>query len=168
MYRSIADFEQFWQMETAKTVQLFRNLTDESLSQRIAEGHETLGGLAWHLAVATSTMLSQTGLEIPGPGRGDPVPSSAAEITAAYERAAAAVPVQVAAAWTDDGLPEAVPFYGRTAPRGIILQVLILHQTHHRGQMTVLMRQAGLRVPGMYGPSKEEWEAMSAAAATAP
>jgi uncharacterized damage-inducible protein DinB len=24
--------------------------------------------------------------------------------------------------------------------------------------MTVLMRQAGLRVPGIYGPAKEEWE----------
>jgi uncharacterized damage-inducible protein DinB len=23
--------------------------------------------------------------------------------------------------------------------------------------MTVLMRQAGLRVPGVYGPSQEEW-----------
>ncbi|MCK4657684.1 MAG: hypothetical protein KAT85_11650, partial [candidate division Zixibacteria bacterium] len=29
---------------------------------------------------------------------------------------------------------------------------------HHRGQMTVLMRQAGLKVPGVYGPSMEEWE----------
>jgi uncharacterized damage-inducible protein DinB len=26
--------------------------------------------------------------------------------------------------------------------------------------MTVLMRQAGIKVPGIYGPSKEEWEAM--------
>jgi uncharacterized damage-inducible protein DinB len=26
--------------------------------------------------------------------------------------------------------------------------------------MTVLMRQAGLPVPGLYGPSKEEWAAM--------
>jgi hypothetical protein len=26
--------------------------------------------------------------------------------------------------------------------------------------MTVLMRQAGLVIPGMYGPAKEEWLAM--------
>jgi uncharacterized damage-inducible protein DinB len=30
------------------------------------------------------------------------------------------------------------------------------HQAHHRGQMTVLMRQAGLTVPGVYGPAREE------------
>jgi hypothetical protein len=26
--------------------------------------------------------------------------------------------------------------------------------------MTVLMRQAGLKVPGFYGPAQEEWSAM--------
>ena len=35
--------------------------------------------------------------------------------------------------------------------------VLVTHQTHHRGQMTVLMRQAGLKVPDVYGPAKEGW-----------
>ena len=26
--------------------------------------------------------------------------------------------------------------------------------------MTVLMRQAGLRVPGIYGPAREDWSGM--------
>ena len=38
-----------------------------------------------------------------------------------------------------------------------VLAHLFLHQIHHRGQMTVLMRQAGLEVPGVYGPSRPEW-----------
>ena len=42
---------------------------------------------------------------------------------------------------------------------GLTLQVLVVHQAHHRGQMTVLMRQAGLEVPGVYGPSRQEWAA---------
>jgi uncharacterized damage-inducible protein DinB len=36
--------------------------------------------------------------------------------------------------------------------------MIIKHIIHHRGQMTVLMRQAGLKVPGVYGPAREEWE----------
>jgi uncharacterized damage-inducible protein DinB len=40
------------------------------------------------------------------------------------------------------------------------LQILIRHEIHHRAQMTVLMRQAGLKVPGIYGPSRDEWQAM--------
>ena len=39
------------------------------------------------------------------------------------------------------------------------LGFLLFHQTHHRGQMIVLMRQAGLNVPGIYGPAHEEWAA---------
>ena len=50
--------------------------------------------------------------------------------------------------------------YGEQWPRGLTLYALILHQTHHRAQMTVLMRQAGLVVPGVYGPNREETEKM--------
>jgi uncharacterized damage-inducible protein DinB len=50
--------------------------------------------------------------------------------------------------------------YGMTWTKGTVLVSLITHQAHHRGQMTVLMRQAGLKVPGVYGPAREEWAAM--------
>jgi uncharacterized damage-inducible protein DinB len=51
--------------------------------------------------------------------------------------------------------------YGEQWSRGAVLSALILHQVHHRAQMTVLMRQAGLKVPGLYGPAREEWAAMN-------
>jgi uncharacterized damage-inducible protein DinB len=41
--------------------------------------------------------------------------------------------------------------------KAFVLVSLLQHSCHHRGQMTVLMRQAGLKVPGVYGPAKEEW-----------
>jgi uncharacterized damage-inducible protein DinB len=50
-----------------------------------------------------------------------------------------------------------VEMYAERWRKGQVLSVLIRHQCHHRGQMTVLMRQAGLRVPGVSGPSREEW-----------
>ena len=63
--------------------------------------------------------------------------------------------------WTDASLDEEIPMYGQIWKKGNILSSLILHQAHHRGQITVLMRQAGLKVPGVYGPAKEEWAAMN-------
>jgi len=45
-------------------------------------------------------------------------------------------------------------------PKAVTLDLLIKHIIHHRGQMTVLMRQAGLNVPGVYGPSRDEWSQM--------
>jgi uncharacterized damage-inducible protein DinB len=71
---------------------------------------------------------------------------------------------EVTANWKDETLLETDSMYGETWPRGVTLFALIAHQAHHRGQMTVLMRQAGLRVPGVYGPAKEEWAAMGAPA----
>jgi uncharacterized damage-inducible protein DinB len=50
--------------------------------------------------------------------------------------------------------------YGETWKKGFTLYCMVSHQTHHRGQITVLMRQAGLKVHGVYGPAKEEWAEM--------
>jgi uncharacterized damage-inducible protein DinB len=50
--------------------------------------------------------------------------------------------------------------YGERWPRGATLLALVVHQTHHRGAMTVLMRQAGLAVPSIYGPNREQSEAI--------
>ena len=51
--------------------------------------------------------------------------------------------------WTDKDLATINDFFGRPMPNSIFLMTLINHQNHHRGQMTVLMRQAGLTVPGV-------------------
>ena len=61
--------------------------------------------------------------------------------------------------WTDEDLEVEDDMYGEMWARGKSLAAVVGHQTHHRGQMTVLMRQAGLTVPGVYGPAREEWAA---------
>lgn len=65
----------------------------------------------------------------------------------------------IKAQWTDKVLGEMKDMYGEQWSVRTILGILTAHQTHHRGQMTVLMRQAGLQVPGVYGPAREEWAA---------
>jgi len=162
MYRSLDDFAAAWTQETASTLKVFRSLTDASLAQPVVEGGRTLGFLAWHITCTLAEMGGHAGLAIEGPTEQTPdaVPAHAAEIVAQYERAAAQVVPAVRAAWTDAMLGELMPIYGEEWPRGLTLAILISHQTHHRGQMTVLMRQAGLPVPGVVGPSKDEWAAM--------
>ncbi|WHY79972.1 DinB family protein [Neobacillus sp. WH10] len=58
-------------------------------------------------------------------------------------------------AWAS--LTEEVNVFGRTMTKGDTLLLLVRHIIHHRWQMTVFMRQAGVRVPGIYGPTREEW-----------
>lgn len=47
--------------------------------------------------------------------------------------------------------------------KGHVLTSLELHQAHHRGQMTVLMRLLNNPIVGIYGPTREEVEAMNQA-----
>ena len=99
-------------------------------------------------------------LTLAGPGEHDPLPKSAAVIAAGYEAAAKSLLEAIQRGWSDETLQQADDMYGEQWKRGLTLVALISHQAHHRGQMTVLMRQAGLRVPGVYGPAHEDWASM--------
>ncbi|GKS13765.1 hypothetical protein YDYSY3_47650 [Paenibacillus chitinolyticus] len=59
--------------------------------------------------------------------------------------------------WTDDSLKHVQNAFGRMESNATIFMGLIKHIVHHRGQVTVLMRQAELPIPAVYGPSKEGW-----------
>ena len=159
MLRTIEDFQKDWVYEAEATTKILKALTDESLGQKVTPTGRSLGILAWHLATTLGEMLGQVGLKIDGPGQTEECPRSASAIAAAYEKAAKSVGEEVGKHWNDETLLQEDNMYGDTWKRGVTLFALIAHQAHHRGQMTVLMRQAGLPVPGVYGPSKEEWEA---------
>ena len=162
MLRKIEDFKKDWEYEADATGKILGALTDESLSQKVTPDGRSLGFLAWHLTQTLPEMLGNVGLKIDGPGHDQECPTSASEIASIYEKAAKSVTQEVTSNWNDDTLLQTDAMYGDTWARGVTLFALIAHQAHHRGQMTVLMRQAGLRVPGVYGPAKEEWAAMGA------
>ena|SRR5437868_100939 len=157
MYRSIADFQTDWGFEADKTLNIFRALTEESLAQKVTDDGRSLGFIAWHITVTLGEMLGQAGLKIDSPASGELALPPLAEMTAVYEKGAKLVSEEIGKAWQDAELGDEIPMYGMQWKKGMVLHALIAHQTHHRGQMTVLMRQAGLRVPGVYGPAKEEW-----------
>jgi len=158
MFRRVDDFLKAWEHERASTLKVLAVLTDASLAQAVTSEGRTLGRLAWHLATTPAEMMERTGLKVGGPSHESPPPKASAAILATYEAASKAVADGVAE-WTDATLAVQDEMYGEKWARGQTLQALIVHQAHHRGQMTVLMRQAGLNVPGVYGPSREEWTA---------
>ena len=164
MLRKIDDFVKGWQYEAESTGKILNALTDESLAQKVSPDGRNLGFLGWHLTQTLGEMLGLVGLKIDAPGHDQECPTRASEIASAYEKAAKSVTEEVKKNWTDETLEQTDEMYGETWARGLTLFYLMAHQTHHRGQMTVLMRQAGVPVPGVYGPSKEEWAAFGAPA----
>lgn len=160
MYRKVGDFLESWSYETEITAKLFSNLTDESLNRKVTESGRTLGFLAWHIVLTLGEMLGKVGLQIDCPPEEAAAPASAREITETFEKAAKSVAAEVEKNWTDETLLIKDEMYGMIWTRGTTLSLLINHQAHHRGQVTILMRQAGLPVIGVYGPANEEWKAM--------
>ncbi|GAA4874755.1 DinB family protein [Paenibacillus vulneris] len=159
MYQSIQGFITEYQNESEYTQKTLSSLTDASLKQEIAPGFRTLGTLAWHL-VPKGGILTSTGLRFEAPPEHSEAPDSAAEIAKAYSSTSAALIEAVQSQWTDEKLQESVTMFGQQWKNGFTLGIFLKHEIHHRGQLTILMRQAGLPVIGIYGPSKEEWISM--------
>jgi uncharacterized damage-inducible protein DinB len=159
MYVTVQDFVQDYQEEMNATQKLLDRLTDESLKQPIAEGYRTLGHIAWHL-VPSGGIFDQAGLKFESPSAGgySRPPVTAAEIAQAYGKAAQAVIEAVKKQWTDADLQVEQIIFGQKWQNGKTLLKFVKHEIHHRGQLTILMRQADVPVTGMYGPAKEEWK----------
>lgn len=157
MFRKIEDFIQDWKYESESTLKVFKNISNEELNKKNNENVRSIAVLAWHTTITLNEMMNKAGLPVSGPGEHSKPPSTIKEIVDAYERSALSVTEQVSKNWNDDSLLEEVNMYGENWKKGTVLSILIKHQAHHRGQLTILMRHAGLKVPGVYGPSKEEW-----------
>ena len=157
MFRKLDDFYKNWKYEAEATVKIFSALTDESLSHAVNDEHRSLGRMACHITQTIPEMLGRNGLKLDGPAYDSAAPTTVAELVAGFQKASDSLIQQIRDHWTDDTLLVEDDMYGEMWARGFTLTALIMHQSHHRGQMTVLMRQAGLKVPGIYGPSLEEW-----------
>jgi len=161
MICTIAEFVTTWQQESAITARVLAALTDASLAQRVSPQNRTLGELAWHITTGVLEMPRRTGLEVTGPEHTAPCPTSAKAIAATYDEAARSLLAAVGTKWTDATLKVEDDMYGERWTRAATLTALIVHEIHHRGQATVLMRKAGLVVPSIYGPNREETAAMA-------
>ncbi|UCG53053.1 MAG: DinB family protein [Candidatus Latescibacterota bacterium] len=157
MFRKVDDFLESYGYLTEGTGKIFAKLTDENLSQSIADGHRTLGHLAWHIVTTVPEMMNRTKLGPSAVDHESTPPRSAPEIADAYKKVSGELVEAVKAKWKDETLLETDDMYGAQWPRGKSLAALVSHEVHHVGQMTVLLRQAGETVPGLYGPAKEEW-----------
>ena len=157
MYRTIQDFLSDWSQEYNSTLKVIKNLTDTSLSQKVTENGRSLGHLAWHIVLTLGEMGGKAGLKLDAPPEDAPDPTRASIITEAYEQGGGSLASEIKQKWNDGMLTEEVVMYGEKWTRSAVLTSIVKHQIHHRAQMTVLMRQAGLQVPGVYGPSREEW-----------
>ncbi|MBK6610659.1 MAG: DinB family protein [Sphingobacteriales bacterium] len=162
MYKSIANFADSWAFEQKATMQVLQNLTNETLTLKPNENIRTIKDLAWHIALTPLDILAEMGTpNILSEGYTPPQETTVQEILDGYNTRAQATLEAVKTNYTDADLNRKINMYGEEWTIGQTLNMMIMHQTHHRGQLTVIMRLHGLKVTGVYGPAKEEWAAMN-------
>lgn len=157
MYYKISDFIEDWKYESGSTIKVLSNMNDKSLTVKFNNEIRTLGRLAWHIVTTVGEMAHRTGLTFETVDENAPVPSTAKEIVDEYKRDSGNLMKEIKEKWKDENLLQEDDMYGEKWARGKTLGVLVTHQIHHRAQLTVVMRLAGLKVPGVYGPAIEEW-----------
>jgi len=160
MYHTLKEFTDEYKMESQSTLKLLNVLTTESLYKTVDGKVRSIGRLAYHIAHTVAEMMSKTGLDITCKIKNpsEDMSVTAEQIVTAYQSAVNQLLAEIETKWTDASLQQTNNMYGQDWPNALTLSILLKHEIHHRGQLTVLMRLAGLIVPGVYGPSAEEWE----------
>lgn len=160
MYRKIEDFLKDWKEEASMTIQLFELLTEDALHQKVYRQGRELGRIVWHIVQTIPEMAHRMGLFEQDTLEHEKKPPFLFAVIASYKGQVSRLAEAITQKWQDADLPTEIQMYGEMWTKAKALQVLVRHQIHHRGQMTVLMRQAGLKTVGLYGPTKDEWKAM--------
>ncbi len=163
MFRRVEDVKTIWAQEAEKTLAVFQAIPDAAAHQAVDPQHRDLRRLAWHLVETVLELPQNLGLRVKGPvGLGPdgfiaaPPPATMAEIAMTYQAVSASL-LDHLGSWSNTELGRSFTLYGESWTGAYAFYVLVSHQTHHRAQMTVLMRQAGLKPPALYGPTREGW-----------
>lgn len=156
--------------ETAGARKVLENIPADSLQFRPHERSWNTAELGTHLGRLLSwapLTLANDETDIGGYEH-EPALESTAAIIEAFDRNVAGARAAIAGASDEDlmkpwTLKDGDTIYF-TMPKVAVLRSFVMnHLIHHRGQLTVYLRMAGGKVPGLYGPSADEMEAEAGA-----
>jgi len=148
--------------EASVTRRVIERVPADRLTWKPHDKSMSLGQLALHVATvpgAIAQIAGQSPFQLPGFNQ--PSPSSAAELLPAFDESIAnarrvltgmddAALGKTWRAMSGDREVMAIPV------GGLIRSIMLNHWYHHRGQLSVYLRQVGALVPSIYGPSADE------------
>jgi len=148
--------------EAKTTRRVLERVPDGQLGWRPHPKSRTLGELALHVAGTPGAVARfATQSEMQPPDFEDRVPKTASELLPALEESIATAKQLLGS--MDDATLNATWRLKRNGqeimaiPRAMLLRSIMLnHWYHHRGQLSVYLRELGVPVPSIYGPSADE------------
>ena len=160
MSNELQTFLDVWNEEAAKSAAMLRSLPEGQYDFRPDAGGRSLGELGWHLAETDAYMtwgIERGAFEMGSKPAGIERPKTIAELAPGFERVHADAVERVKKLNGAD-LDRQMTFFtgNQVTIRQILWTMLLHHQIHHRGQLSVLCRLAGGVAPAPYGPNREE------------
>lgn len=149
--------------ETQTTRRVLERVPDHQLAWRPHEKARTLGELALHVAMVPGGVAELVASPSPAqaPQFVDPSPTSVSELIPALD-ASIAKAKKVLGGMDDAALMATWRLMQGdreliAIPRMAMLRsVMLNHWYHHRGQLTVYLRELDVPIPSIYGPSADE------------
>jgi uncharacterized damage-inducible protein DinB len=150
------------EQEAQTTRRVLERVPDNKLTWRPHAKARTLGELALHVATVPGAVAEiATEAQIQAPEFTDPSPKNTAELIPALDRSIATAKKVLGG--MDDKTLTATWRMMRgdrelfAVPRvGFLRSIMLNHWYHHRGQLSVYLRELGVPVPSIYGPSADE------------
>jgi len=150
------------EQEAETTRRVLERVPGDRLSWKPHAKSMSLGQLALHIAMVHGAVAQlSTQAQVPPPQFIHPEPASAAELIPALDKSIQQAKevlrgmddAALGRTWrVVDGEREvmAVPV------GGLLRSIMLNHWYHHRGQLSVYLREVGVPVPSIYGPSADE------------
>ena len=151
------------EQEAQTTRRVLERVPGAQLSWRPHEKARTLGELAMHVAIIPGAIAELAMSPSPAqvPQFTDPVPKSAADLIPALEESVAKAKKLL------DGVNDATLMETWRLMKGerelfalprvaLLRSIMLNHWYHHRGQLSVYLRELDVLIPSIYGPSADE------------
>jgi uncharacterized damage-inducible protein DinB len=151
------------EQEARTTRRVLERIRDDQLGWKPHAKARTLGELAMHVAIVPGALAQL--ISSPSPAQignfTDPVPKNTVELLTAHDESIAKAK-QVLAGMDDDAVMATWRLMRGerellAVPRIAMLRsVMLNHWYHHRGQLTVYLKELDVPIPSIYGPSADE------------
>jgi uncharacterized damage-inducible protein DinB len=163
----IETFRRVLDAEAEKALQVIRSIPPDQYDFKVDPKGRSIGQLAWHMSEIEGCISFDVKggcdfsyeHEVPNMKR----PTEVEGLAHGYRRVHDEAMSRLAGV-TSDELDREVTFAdGRPMTlRQVLWDEIVHHLIHHRGQLVLMCRQAGGHPPGLYGPNREEMQAMMA------
>ena len=163
-HNELDTFRSVWERETENTIRVLDSIPKEQYDYRPDPKGRSIGEMAWHLSeidgcLSYGVAERRFRLEddLPELVRPREVALLAPGFRRVHELA-----VERLRKLRNEELEDAVTFFDGTpmTVRDVLWVALLHHAIHHRAQLVLLCRMAGGTPPGIYGPNREEMQAI--------